>query len=311
MSAGYFWKESIRKDHELKVIDVNYVQPINVTDLYTSLAEADPTLNRAIEKQFTLGTVYRFNYTTTMLAQRFYTMYFQGTADISGNIPGLIRGANVKEGREIRLFGGAYSQYVKVEGDYRAYLRLSEGVKLANRITAGYGLAYGNSVNLPFVKQFIIGGSNSVRAFQARSIGPGTYYAPDDPRTTNNFTADQGGDIKLELNSELRAKLYRIVYGALFVDAGNIWLLNQSLDPEQDKPGALFTKDFANQLAVGTGIGLRFDLNFLVLRTDLAFPLRKPWYPEGSRWVLHEFAMGDRNWRKENLNFLIAVGYPF
>ncbi len=310
-SAGYYWKESIRKEHELKVLDMNYVQPINVTNLYDSLAALDPTLNKAIEKQFTLGSIYKFKYTTTMLGQRFYTMYFQGGADISGNIPGLLSGANVKEGKEIKLFGGAYSQYIKVDGDYRAYIRFSEGLKLANRISAGYGFAYGNSVNLPFVKQFIIGGSNSIRAFQARSIGPGTYYAPLDPRTASNFTADQGGDIKLELNTELRAKLYKIVYGAVFVDAGNIWLLNQSIDPEQDKPGALFTKDFLNQLAVGTGIGLRFDLNFLVLRTDLAFPLRKPWYPEGSRWVLNEFALGNATWRRENLNFLIAVGYPF
>ena len=311
LSAGYAWKESIRKEHELKVIDMNYVQPLNVTELYKSLAETDPTLNKAIEKQFILGSTYKYKYTTTMLSGRKYTMYLQGGVDLSGNIPGLISGASIREGKPKELFGGVYSQYVKFEADYRPYIKITEGLKLANRITAGYGYAYGNSVNLPFIKQFIIGGSNSVRAFPARLIGPGTYYAPNDPRSNNSFTADQGGDIKLELNSELRFKLYKIIDGAVFVDAGNIWLLNQSINADEYKEGALFSKKFANELAVGTGFGLRFDLNFLILRIDLATPLKKPWYPEGKRWVLNEFNLKSATWRRENVNFLIAVGYPF
>lgn len=311
LSGGYIWKESIRKEHELKVIDVNYVQPINVTQLYKTLAAADPTLNKAIEKQFIIGSNYRYNYTTTMLSGRMFTMYFQGMADLSGNLPGLISGADIRNGKEKTLFGGAYSQYIKLEADYRAYVSLTDGLKLASRVIGGYGYAYGNSVNLPFIKQFIIGGSNSIRAFPARSIGPGAYYAPHDPRTTSSFTADQGGDIKLELNTELRARLASIVEGAVYVDAGNIWLLNQSVNPQEVKPGALFGKDFADQLAVGTGIGLRFDLSFLVLRLDVATPLRKPWYPEGERWTLREWKPSDTIWRRENLNVLIAIGYPF
>ena len=169
----------------------------------------------------------------------------------------------------------------------------------------GAGIPYGNSRDLPFIKQFFIGGTSSVRAFRARSIGPGTF----DGSTVadNSFLPDQSGDLKLEFSTELRTELYKIVKGAVFVDAGNIWLLNKNTD----KPGAEFTGDFLNQLAVGTGVGLRFDFSFLVLRTDLAFPLRKPYLPKGNQWVIDDIKFSDGAWRKENLILNIAIGYPF
>jgi outer membrane protein assembly factor BamA len=113
--------------------------------------------------------------------------------------------------------------------------------------------------------------------------------------------------MKLELNTELRQKLFSIVHGAIFVDAGNIWLYND--DP--GKPGAKFTKNFLKELAVGTGFGLRFDVTILVLRLDLAFPLRKPYLPEGERWVFDDIKFGNAAWRKENLIFNLGIGYPF
>jgi outer membrane protein assembly factor BamA len=129
-----------------------------------------------------------------------------------------------------------------------------------------------------------------------------------DPATnTNSFLADQSGDLKIEFNTEYRAKIYGIVKGAVFIDAGNIWLLNDN----PDKPGSKFTKNFMNEMAVGTGVGLRFDLSFLVLRTDFAFPIRKPYLPEGQRWVIDAINIGSGSWRKENLIFNLAIGYPF
>src|SRR5690606_2963549 len=117
----------------------------------------------------------------------------------------------------------------------------------------------------------------------------------------------QSGDLKLELNTEYRAKLFSIVHGALFVDAGNIWLVNE----DENRPGGKFSKDWFNENAVGTGDGLRFDITFLVLRLDLAFPLRKPWLPEGERWVLDDIDFGSKTWRRDNLVFNLAIGYPF
>ncbi len=309
--AGYIWKENIRKEHELNVIDVNYVNPAQVTPEYRALAENDATLKKAIENQFTIGSSYRYTFTNTAEIKKIHTTYFMGAIDLSANVLGLLTGANIKEGKGREIFGAAYSQYVKLENDFRYYLKLGEDAKLANRVFAGFGYAYGNSVNLPFVKQFFIGGSNSVRAFRARSIGPGTYYAPDDPNTVPGFTADQSGDIKLELNTEYRNRIFGFVHGAIFIDAGNIWLLNDDLDPDARKEGSLFTKNFINDLLVGTGAGLRFDLSFVVLRMDLAFPLRKPWLPDGEKWVFNDIRFGDPGWRKENLVFNLAIGYPF
>ena len=97
------------------------------------------------------------------------------------------------------------------------------------------------------------------------------------------------------------------MYGAIFVDAGNVWLYNDN----PKKTGAKFSDKFMKELAIGTGAGLRFDISFLVLRFDVAFPLRKPWLPETERWVLDKVAFGDRTWRRENLVFNIGIGYPF
>jgi outer membrane protein assembly factor BamA len=174
---------------------------------------------------------------------------------------------------------------------------------LANRVIIGIGLPYGNSQSLPFIKQFFSGGNNSIRAFRSRSVGPGTYH----PTKESDFFADQSGDLKLELNTELRAKLFGIIHGAAFVDAGNIWLFND----DSLKTGARFTSSFLNELAVGTGLGLRFDISFLVLRFDVAFPLRKPYLPSGQRWVFNEINFGSSRWRKDNLVFNLGIGYPF
>src|SRR5690606_25758310 len=136
--------------------------------------------------------------------------------------------------------------------------------------------------------------------------GPGS-HVPEN-LGMDNFFADQTGDIQLEMNVEYRTKLVSIVHGALFVDAGNVWLQN----PDPDKPGGHFTRDFYKEIAVGAGAGLRFDLSFLVLRTDLALPLRLPYTPpSGDRWVVDRIDFRSPTWRKNNLIFNLAIGYPF
>jgi outer membrane protein insertion porin family len=309
--GGYSWRESFRKSHELNILDVNYVHAERVTDEYKQLAETDRTLRKAIEDQFTIGSTYRFVFTNTALTQKINTIYYSSGIDLSGNILGLATGANIKEGNVKRLFGTPFSQYIKLENDLRYYWKISERAKLANRIFFGLGYAYGNSISLPFVKQFFIGGSSSVRAFRARVAGPGSYNAADDPNATAGFTADQSGDIKLEMSTEYRRTIAGILEGAVFVDAGNIWLVNDELDPAARKPGSLFTSRFMNDLLVGTGAGLRVNLSFVIIRFDLAFPLRKPWLPEGERWRFDDIRFGDPDWRKENLVFHVAIGYPF
>ncbi|TRX03167.1 translocation and assembly module lipoprotein TamL [Flavobacterium gawalongense] len=303
-SFGYLWKENERKEHVLNVTEITYASPQNVTPLYQEQILANASLGKVIEKQLIFGPSYSYTYTNTLQRRKKNTFYYKGTIDLAGNIAGLVTGANIQKGDTIKLFDVPFSQFVKIENDFRHYLKLGPDLQLASRIIVGAGFAYGNSREMPFIKQFFIGGTNSLRAFRARSIGPGSF---DGSATTSSFLADQSGDLKLEFNTEYRAKIYDFVKGALFVDAGNIWLLKDN--PE--KPGAQFSKKFLNEIAVGTGAGLRFDFSFLILRTDFAFPIRKPYLPDGERWVLDKISFGNGSWRKENLVFNLAIGYPF
>jgi outer membrane protein assembly factor BamA len=234
--------------------------------------------------------------------------YFNGLADLSGNLSGLLVPVDKATGQK-RLFGAAISQYVKAQTDLRYYFSLNQKTRIANRMLVGFGYPYGNSYQLPYIKQFFIGGNNSIRAFRSRSVGPGTYRDPNADSLT--FYPDQSGDIKLELNTELRYKINSIIEGAFFIDAGNIWLYNKDTSTVHPRPGVQFTKNFMNQLAVGTGIGVRLDLTILLLRLDIGMPIRKPWLEPGNRWVFDKINFGDRDWRRKNLVLNLAIGYPF
>lgn len=308
-SFSYNWKDDIKKEHQLNLLSVNYVRALNVTDVYRSLISTNIALQRAIEDQFIIGPSYNFLFTNTSETRKTNTFYYNGNIELSGTILGLATGANVAKGREKEVFGTPFSQYARLENDFRHYFNLGFGSQIASRLITGIGVPYGNSASLPFIKQFFIGGTNSLRAFRARSIGPGSFL-PDAAVGTTRIAADRTGDIKLEINTEYRPKINDVLRGALFLDAGNIWLMKDDAQ-YPPMPGAKFSKDFLKELAVGVGAGLRFDLTFFVLRTDLAMPLRKPWLPEGERWVFNDINFADRGWRRENLVFNLAIGYPF
>lgn len=300
-SFGYSWQETLKKEHTLNPIAINYVQPLYVSPEYAAGADTSSALAKVIEKQFILGSNYNWTYNGLAEGRNIDALYFSGTIDIAGNVAGLIKNGGNPTAQS-KIFGKEFSQFVKVEGDFRVYRRVGDNSTWANRVIVGVGYPYGNSRELPYVKQFFIGGNNSIRAFRTRALGPGTYNGND-----SSLIADQSGDMKLELNTEFRTKLYSIFNLAAFVDAGNIWLYRNNID----KPGAAFSKDFVKELAVGAGLGLRMDVSILILRLDVAFPLRKPFLPEGERWVLDKIAFGNTAWRRENLVFNIAIGYPF
>ncbi|WP_142723832.1 BamA/TamA family outer membrane protein [Chryseobacterium sp. ON_d1] len=302
-SFGYLWKENARKEHDLKVIDITLVSPANVTEEYQIKSANNPAMQRVVAKQLIFGPTYSYTYTNTMYPKT-NTIYYKGTLDLAGNITGLVTGADVKKDKEKKLFGIPFSQYVKIENDFRFYHKFTEKSSLATRFIGGIAYPYGNSEFIPFSKQFFSGGSNSIRAFRARTLGPGSF----DPRTIPEGSYfDQSGDVKLELNAEYRANLYKFLNAAVFVDAGNIWLLHD----DSTRPGAKFSKDFLNEIAVGAGVGLRLDFSILILRLDLAMPLRVPYYQKGDRWAFDKINFGDPSWRKDNLVLNIAIGYPF
>lgn len=306
---GYLWKENALREHDLKLIDVTYITPEFISPKYEADMN-DPnnpsaaSLRRVVEKQLIFGPVYAYTYTTTMLPKT-NTFYYKGMLDLSANLTGLISGADVKAGKQKNILGVPYSQYIKTEHDFRFYHKLSDKSQLAARFIGGVAYPYGNSEFMPFSKQFFVGGSNSIRAFRARTLGPGSY----DPRTneSSSFFHDQAGDIKLEMNVEYRANIAGFLNGAIFMDAGNVWLFNK----DESKPGGRFSKEFISEIAVGAGVGLRFDFSILILRTDLAIPLRIPYYEKRNRWSFNEIDFSDKQWRKDNLMLNIAIGYPF
>lgn len=304
-SFGYTWRETFAREHRLNPIYINYFQLSDTTGAFQERLNNSDYLERSFEEQFIIGGDYSFTYQTPNSKDRITSVYFNGKVDIAGNSLYLLKKLTGAEGFPYDIFGTSYAQFAKFDLDFRYFYSLTPESKLAFRFLTGVGIAYGNSETLPFVKQYFIGGTNSIRAFEARSLGPGS-YEPDSASLISFY--DQSGDIKLEGNIEYRFPIYSIFKGAAFIDAGNIWLM----DPNQEKPGGTFNfEDFFKEIAVGTGLGFRVDANFFVIRLDVAFPLRKPWFAPGDRWTFDEIDFGSSEWRRRNLIFNIAIGYPF
>ena len=186
---------------------------------------------------------------------------------------------------------------MKLTSEVRRTYRLADRLSLATRLFAGVIYAYGNSTVAPYSEQFYIGGANSIRAFTVRSLGPGSYQ----PRSGMYSYIDQTGDLKLEANIELRFPIFGDLQGATFLDAGNIWLIHD--DPQ--RPGATFSfRNLGKQIALGTGVGLRYDLEFLVLRLDMGIGLHAPY--ETSRSGYYNIP---KFW--DGIGWHFAIGYPF
>ena len=306
-SYGYVWKENILSEHQLNVINISYVQPAHITKEFQDSLKTPQgvVLSRTIEKQFIVGPSYNYNYNTLNKPslRRKSDFYVNGNLDWSAPF---VFGGSTVPGKEKTLFHTPLSQYIRTELEFRYTYKLGTYSSINTRLLGGLGYAYGNSYTMPYIKAFFAGGTNDIRAFRSRTLGPGTYYAGN-PRT--QFVVDQPGDIKLEANVEYRAKLFSIVRGALFVDAGNVW--TRKADTVGKRPGSEFTGEFVKQIAVGMGAGLRFDISILVLRLDLGVPVRVPYKPDGQRWVFDQIDFGSKEWRRNNLVFNLAIGYPF
>jgi outer membrane protein assembly factor BamA len=204
----------------------------------------------------------------------------------------------VPDSGNYQVLGVDFAQYIKADIDFRSYTFLYEDISLVLRGFAGVGLAYGNSNAMPFEKQYFSGGANSIRAWQVKSLGPGSYEDPNQSSYPN-----QTGDVKLEANMEYRFKLFWKLEAALFLDVGNIW----SLSSVDDREGAGFKFNrFYKELAVGTGVGTRVVFSFFVFRFDLGIPLRNPYPIEGDNWL-----PGNAGVKGRDLTFNLAIGYPF
>lgn len=321
---GYKWKETIRKEHELNPIDVSFTTVGNKSTDFKALLVANPFLKKSYEEQFIAGGSYSFTYSEQMLTGKKLQSFFHLATEIAGNTFSLaksIAGKKISSDNPSKVVGSIYSQFTKMSVDGRAYYNFKDKNKLAMRIYAGIAKPIGNSSVLPYTKQFFSGGPNSIRAFQINSVGPGTYHQ----NTRKIGFLQLGGDVKLETNIEYRFTIYNFFKGALFVDAGNVWLLKSNPALTKDStttvPSTLgetplnltspfMFSQFMDQFAVGAGVGIRVDVSFFILRFDLAMPLRKPWI-EGNKWVTNQINFGSSTWRRDNLVLNVAIGYPF
>lgn len=297
----FSWKPNFRKQYTLAPIALSYLNASQVTDTFYKEALINPSILLNVYSEAILGSFISYTYNTARPAAR-NKWYFNTSLDLSGNIAGLITGA--KHFREKTIFKTPFAQFIKADFDIHYTRTLTNKMDWANRLQVGLGYPYHNSALLPFSKQYTIGGSSSIRGFRVRNVGPGTYKpTAEDQR----FFQIIGGDLKFLVNTELRIPLSPKIGGAVFIDAGNIWTKDTLLFGQAGR----FSKDWYKELALASGVGLRFDVTVILIRVDLGIPLRKPYLPEGQQWVLKDIDFTSRDWRRENLILNIALGLPF
>lgn len=296
---SYEWNHNRHVSNQFTPFKLTYTKLLRTTHEFDSIMAENPAVALSFESQFIPEMNYTYNYDRWLEREHINGFNFQATVKEGGNVFwALWRMCGVKGRKE--LFGMPFSQFVKGQAQlvYTRRLIRRRDHWLVSRVLIGAEHAYGNSTTVPYAEQFYIGGANSIRAFTVRSIGPGSYRAPDSEK---NGYFDQTGTFKLELNTEYRFPIVSILHGAVFLDAGNIWLLKD--DPLRPG-GQLQRKTFLRDIALGTGVGLRVDIGMMVIRGDLGYGLHAP-YDTGRRGYFNIPC------NKNAFAFHLAIGYPF
>ncbi|MEN8228993.1 MAG: BamA/TamA family outer membrane protein [Bacteroidota bacterium] len=298
-SFGYDWKGSENLMHKIYPIEASLILTPYKSDEFQDWLDGK-YLFYSYEPHLIIDTRYSMIWSNQKLLKNQNFQDIRLNLETAGNLlyAGYSLLAPDPGDDNYQLLGVDFAQYLKADIDFRSYTFLYEDVLLVLRGFAGVGYAYLNSAAMPFEKQYFSGGANSIRAWQVKSLGPGSYNDPDESDYPN-----QTGDVKLEANMEYRFKLFWKLEAALFLDVGNIW----SLSSEDDREGAGFEFNrFYRELAVGTGVGTRFVSSFFVFRLDLGIPLRNPYPLAGANWL-----PGNSGVAWNDLTFNLAIGYPF
>jgi outer membrane protein assembly factor BamA len=303
-SFGYLWKAGSYQTHMINPFQLNFVKiPVIEANYYKNVIEKSSYLINSYKDVMISGGNYSFIFNNQKIKKSKDYWFIRINAEASGNLLRTIMklsGAQIKSDSlfsHYNIFGQPFSQFIRSDIDIRYTRIINEVSSIVYRGFAGIGIPYTNSLAMPLEKQYFEGGANGIRGWQVRSLGPGSYAAP-----TATYI-NQTGDIKIEANVEYRFKLFWILEGAVFVDAGNIWAIKEDID----RPGAQFRfNKFIDDFAVGTGFGMRFDLKFVLLRTDIGLKLRDPKYAGSSRWLISRPSSNI-----SDLAVVIAIGYPF
>ncbi len=295
-SLSYDWQPSKYITTSYTPIKITYTKLITTTPVFDSIMDANRAIAFSFRNQFIPQMSYNFVYDRAMNRNNTINVSFSLTE--AGNIFWALYEMCGDRAKEKTLFRTPFSQFVKGQAQIVYGRQMYPSHWIVSRFAIGAAHAYGNSSQVPYSEQFYVGGANSIRAFTVRSIGPGSYRVPRD-QIDGYF--DQTGTFKLEANVEYRFPILGPLHGAVFLDAGNVWLLKE--DPQRPG-GTLRGKTFWNDIATGTGVGLRFDISMLVIRGDLGIGIHAP-YDTGKRGYYNMTSFG------RSLAFHLAIGYPF
>lgn len=313
--TAWKWKWQQMRDGYLRrqsydLVDINYVRlPRSTINFIESVAPTNPLLRYSYEDHFIMRMGYIYHITnrrqptamTNSLAPQPLVTSLRLSGEMAGNLLYAISKAvgQHKSDGVYKVLGIQYAQYVKGEADYSVTRNFDTRNSLAFHTGFGIAYPYGNSSMVPFEKRFYAGGANGVRGWGVRTLGPGSYNA----RNSVTDFINQCGDIRLDMSLEYRAKLFWVLEGAVFVDAGNVWTIHNY----ENQPGGMFKfNEFYKQIALAYGAGLRLDFTYFLLRFDLGLKAHNPAIGEGQvRWpLIHP------KWSRD-ANFHFSVGYPF
>ena len=292
---GISWQSKQNIRHRIDILNITYSSIYNTTPLFDSILKKDPFLRNSMVNQLIVGSHYVFVYDKRKKFGHPTGFYYQSEIELAGNIANLLGTTSNIKNKEIKtLFNVPIAQYIQFNYDLRYSFHTGKFGIIALRHVGGIGIPYGNNERMPYIKQYFLGGTSSLRPFSPRTIGPGRYVEPD------RGEVNQVGDVKLEANLEFRFKMGVRLNGALWSDAGNIWLFNE--EPSRPGSGIRWNKIIQDSYLT-SGVGLRLDLNYIVLRYDFGTLIYTPVAPSGQRWV----------WKTDSYKFgsVIGIGYPF
>ena len=270
------------------------------TEEFKEIAETNPALYISLENQFIPAMDFTYTYDNSSVKGVKNPIWWQSSITSAGNIVSCFYAMFGQPFDKMNkgLLNTPFAQFLKISSDYRYLWKLDSKNAIAMRVAGGVLWSYGNKKIAPYTEQFYIGGANSIRAFAVRGLGPGGTK----PHTGKYGYLDQTGNIRMEANIEYRFPIWGDIHGAVFLDAGNIWLMRY--DPKKPE-GQLKLKTLPKEIALGTGVGIRYDLDFLVFRLDWGIPLHDPW-DTGKKGY---YNIEGKFIRQTVLNF--AIGYPF
>lgn len=299
-NATYDFQPTPTSKHSLTPFKLTFNVLSNPSNEFKEIADKNPALYVSLQNQFIPAMEYTYTYDNTSVRRIKNPSWWQSTITSAGNLTSCIYRAFGKpfDEREKNLLGAPFAQFVKLNTEYRNLWNLDKNNKIASRVAVGAIFTYGNNLIAPYSEQFYVGGANSIRAFTVRSIGPGGYH----PEESQYSYLDQTGTFRFEANIEYRFRIFKNIWGATFLDSGNVWLLRKD---EQREDSQLRLKTFPKQIALGTGFGVRYDMDILVFRLDFGIPLHLPYTTEKSGYynVTGNFF--------KNLGIHFAIGYPF